>query len=288
MKNIFRNKKVLISVIVAVVIIAIAIVLFVVLGKSGDSKKSNSNSTIKFSNDKDLGSGGNKPQNDNNDNKISNDSENKTGNAITNNNSSEQPIIGSNVDDFYVNATEQFIKAFMDADEMQKFLDDYVDMKAYVAYENVKGDDSKFMNEYVSLSDDDPKIEETKQSCLAFPATYNMMINFIDVMIKQAEGLTNQLGNSVNVDEESNVDWKNLTEEDKKLVLKEIANPEKSAADEHITKIKITCALMQDDSDLYMVFYDDIVIFVCDEDGSSLAESMGESGMDFSGLDGLN
>ena len=52
MRNVFQNKKVLISIIVAVVVIVVAIVLFVVLGKNGDNKKSDGNSTIKFSDEK--------------------------------------------------------------------------------------------------------------------------------------------------------------------------------------------------------------------------------------------
>lgn len=265
MRNIFQNKKVLISIIAVVVIIVVAVVLFVVLGKSGNNKKSDGNSSIKFSEE----------------NKVTdktlagNDtSSNKTENG---NSTSSDSSIGSDVEDFHKKAAEQFVKAFMDEEEMKDFLENYVDIKAYVAYENVDGDETKFWDEYESIADDDPAIEETKQACLAVPSSYNTMLTILDSaiqMAKQYSEMANQTGNLVDDNTVNNtVDFDSITDEDKKLVLKAIKNPEKSENDENITRVTITCSWMQEDVDLDMVFYGDVVIFICDEEGTSLTES---------------
>lgn len=288
MKNIFQNKKVLISIIIAVVVIVIAIVLFVVLGKSGKDEKVAGNSVIKFSDDKNSGNSTGKVLDNKKDNEVSNNTENKVENKVGN--TSVDPIIGSDVEDFYVEATEKFTKAFMDETEMQDLIDNNIDMKAFVAYGNVNGDEKRFLDEYNSLADDDPKIEETKQACLAVPSSYKMMISFMDMAIQMAKQAGDMATNttddnsSIGISSNSNVDLESITEEDKKLVIKEIANPEKSEDDENITKIKITYSWMQEEVDLYMVFYGDVIIFICDEEGASLAES----GTSFSGLDEEN
>lgn len=288
MKNIFQNKKVLISIIIAVVVIVIAIVLFVVLGKSGKDEKVAGNSVIKFSDDKNSGNSTGKVLDNKKDNEVSNNTENKVENKVGN--TSVDPIIGSDVEDFYVEATEKFTKAFMDETEMQDLIDNNIDMKAFVAYGNVNGDEKRFLDEYNSLADDDPKIEETKQACLAVPSSYKMMISFMDMAIQMAKQAGDMATNttddnsSIGISSNSNVDLESITEEDKKLVIKEIANPEKSEDDENITKIKITYSWMQEEVDLYMVFYGDVIIFICDEEGTSLAES----GTSFSGLDEEN
>lgn len=275
MRNIFQNKKVLISIIVAVVIVVVAVVLFVVLGKSGNNKKSDGNSTIKF----------------NEENKVTNKTltSNDTSSNKTNggNSTSSDVSVGSDVEDFHKKAAEQFIKAFMDEDEMNDFLENYVDIKAYVAYEKVNGDETKFWDEYESLSDDDPSIEEVKQACLALPSAYNTMLTFIDSaiqMAKQYSEMANQTGNSL----DNTIDYDSFTDEDKKLVLKAIKNPEKSEKDENITRVTITCSWMQEDVDLDMVFYGDVVIFICDEEGTSLTESALNQGSGMSGFDEEN
>lgn len=276
MRNIFQNKKVLISIIVAVVVIVVAIVLFVVLGKNGDNKKSDGNSTIKFSDEK----------KDNN--------KTLAGNNTSSNKTDSDVSVGSEIEDFHKKAAEQFVKAFMDEDEMNDFLENYVDIKAYVAYENVNGDETKFWDEYESLTDEDPTIEEVKQACLEVPSSYKAMLTVIDSalqMAKQYGEMSNQTGDSVNDNSttaNNTIDFDSITDEDKKLVLKEIKDLEKSENDENITKITITCSWMQEDVDLDMVFYGDVVIFICDENGTSLTESGLDQGSEMSGLDDEN
>lgn len=265
MKNIFQNKKVLISIIVAVVVIVVAIVLFVVLGKNGNNKKSEGNSTIKFSEE----------------NKTSNKTLGKDNTTNNTSKGSSDVSTGSKVEDYHKKAAEKFVDAFMDEDEMNDFLENYVDVKAYVAYENVEGDETKFWDEYESLADDDPAVEKAKEAFLEVPASYNTMLVFIDSAIKMAEqyaDIENQTGNSV----ENTIDYENFTDEDKKIVLKAIEDPEQSDNDENITKVRITCSWMQEDVELDMVFYGDIVIYICDEEGISITESgsMNESGLD--------
>ena len=45
---------------------------------------------------------------------------------------------------------------------------------------------------------------------------------------------------------------------------------------------------MQEDVDLDMVFYGDVVIFICDEEGTSITESGLNQGSGMSGLDEEN
>lgn len=274
MRNIFQNKKVLISIIVAVVIIVVAIVLFVVLGTSGKNKKTGDNSTIKFSDD-------NSTSKDETTN-----SSNKTGDNKTNSTSSDD--IGGDIDEFYKNAVNKFTEAFMDEDAMGKFLDECMDLKAYVAYENIDGDESKFLSEYESIADDDPRIEETKTACLSIPSSYNMMMSIIDAamqMAKTAQNTTNQSEANVTGNFETSIDMEDITEEDKKLVLKDISEPEQSSDDENITKIKVTYTWMQEDADLYMIFYGDVVIYICDEEGTALTETGLNQGAEWSSGD---
>lgn len=281
MRNIFQNKKVLISIIVAVVVIAIAIVLFVVLGTGGKDKKAGGNSTIKFSDDNSVSE--NKTNSSSN---KTNDSSNETGNKSTNSSSADD--IGGDIDEFYKNALNKFTEAFMDKDAMEDFLEDCIDLKAYVAYENIEGDESKFLSEYESIADDDPRIEETKTACLEIPSSYSMMLTFIDAamqMAKSAQNTISQSGANVTEGFESSIDMEDITEEDKKLVLKDISEPEKSSDDENITKIKATYRWMQEDVDLYMVFYGDVVIYICDEEGVSLTQAGTLTGPEFSGSD---
>lgn len=113
------------------------------------------------------------------------------------------------------------------------------------------------------------------------------MLTFIDSamqMAKQYSEMSNQTGEST----DNTIDYDSFTDEDKKLVLKAIKNPEKSEDDENITKIRITCSWMQEDVDLDMVFYGDVVIFICDEEGTSITESGLNQGSGMSGLDEEN
>ena len=103
-------------------------------------------------------------------------------------------------------------------------------------------------------------------------------------MAKQYSEMSNQTGEST----DNTIDYDSFTDEDKKLVLKAIKNPEKSEDDENITKIRITCSWMQEDVDLDMVFYGDVVIFICDEEGTSITESGLNQGSGMSGLDEEN
>ncbi len=60
---------------------------------------------------------------------------------------------------------------------MQDFIDEYFDSKAYIAYENAELDDSKFMDEYNSINDDDEKIEETADKLIEIATILDSKVN---------------------------------------------------------------------------------------------------------------
>lgn len=260
MKNIFQNKKVLIATIVIAIVVVLAIVLFVVMGMSKDKKKSDGNNTIKFNETSNNTT--NKTENKTS-NKTSNKTDNKTDNEVS---TDDDDDIGGDIDKYYKTAAKKFAAGFMDKDDMQDFLESCVDVKAFVAYENIEGDESKFEDEYASIDDNDPKIAETEEAFAQLPGTYEMAMGMIDAMMSMA-GEMQESGNNVTLPENE------LTEEDKLMVLKDISKPKKSSDNSSITSIDVTYAWMGEDAKLTMIFFDDVVIYICDEDGKSVIDS---------------
>ena len=144
MKELFTNKKTLIPILLGVAIIIIAIVTFVVMGTS--KKKTTRVSTVKLDNTQPAT------------NEVENETKNEVDNEVENEVDEDKDF---DIEEFYQNAAKLFVKGFSGEDEMQDFIDEYFDSKAYIAYENAELDDSKFMDEYNSINDDDEKIEET-------------------------------------------------------------------------------------------------------------------------------
>ena len=130
------NKKILIGLLVLVLIVVVAIVSVKVL--NGEDKKEENNASI------------------NEINTVKN--ERSKDNEVENEVDEDKDF---DIEEFYQNAAKLFVKGFSGEDEMQDFIDEYFDSKAYIAYENAELDDSKFMDEYNSINDDDEKIEET-------------------------------------------------------------------------------------------------------------------------------
>lgn len=157
-----KNKRIMFPIIVSVVVIVIAIIIFVIIG-SGE-KNNKSNSTIRLGGNSENVSKSNTVDNtDDEDNTVDNDIDNSTDNSIDNtSNNTTNSVSDDNIDfdgdEFYLEASKAFVKGLMNSDDMNDFVNDYVDVKAYAACFDVNADDAKFMEEYQKLSDDDDKV----------------------------------------------------------------------------------------------------------------------------------
>ncbi len=156
MKELFTNKKTLIPILLGVAIIIIAIVTFVVMGTS--KKKTTRVSTVKLDNTQPATNELGNTYGNTSKNEVENETKNEVDNEVENEVDEDKDF---DIEEFYQNAAKLFVKGFSGEDEMQDFIDEYFDSKAYIAYENAELDDSKFMDEYNSINDDDEKIEET-------------------------------------------------------------------------------------------------------------------------------
>ena len=156
MKELFTNKKTLIPILLGVSIIIIAIFTFVVMGTS--KKKTTRVSTVKLDNTQPATNELGNTYGNTSKNEVENETKNEVDNEVENEVDEDKDF---DIEEFYQNAAKLFVKGFSGEDEMQDFIDEYFDSKAYIAYENAELDDSKFMDEYNSINDDDEKIEET-------------------------------------------------------------------------------------------------------------------------------
>ena len=156
MKELFTNKKTLIPILLGVAIIIIAIVTFVVMGTS--KKKTTRVSTVKLDNTQPATNELGNTYGNTSKNEVENETKNEVDNEVENEVDEDKDF---DIEEFYQNAAKLFVKGFSGEDEMQDFINEYFDSKAYIAYENAELDDSKFMDEYNSINDDDEKIEET-------------------------------------------------------------------------------------------------------------------------------
>lgn len=270
-----KNKKIVIPLIVIILVIVVAIGIFVFIGMSSKNDK-NKDSKIKF----DEGT-------------TSENTNNNTNTAGKDEDNSDDEI-GADVEEFYRVAIKKFIAGYMDEDDMETFLEDCLDAKAYLAYDNIDGDDAKFYDEYMSIPDDDEKIEEITKTFKQLPEGYKMVFAFMNMMGNMAENMnstnstntTDSDDNTVNMNITGNI--ADFSEEDKELKLVDIKEPEKSSGDNQITSIVCTISLLGQEDDLKMVFYGDTVIYICDKDGTSILEAADSGSDNESNLDLFN
>lgn len=223
MKDLLKNKRLVFPLVIILVVIVIAIVVFILIGKGANS--SDKVSTIKLGNS----TGNNATTNVTNasdENTTDNTTDNTSNNTLNSTSGDDFEFDG---DQFYLDAVESFMAGLMDEDDMQKFVDDHVDVKAYLAAYLVNGDDAEFLDEYSGIDDDDSKIEQVGEK-------------FLDL---------------VSSDE---------------YEIKSISDPKESGDDESITRITVTLKSDSETKKYRMVFYDDIVIYICDENGDSVID----------------
>lgn len=179
-----NNKRIVFPVVISIIVIVIAIIIFLIIGSSEKSKQENT-SVIKLGGNSENASTTNVADDtddeEDDENVVDNDTEkNSTENDTSNDTTdSDDDSIEFDGDEFYLDATKAFVAGLMDSEDMKDFIDNYVDIKAYVACYNVDADDEKFMEEYQSLSDDDDKVKEVGEKFEKLSSDNKFKVNSI-------------------------------------------------------------------------------------------------------------
>lgn len=250
MKELFKNKKTLIPILIGIAIVVIAIIAFVIIAITNNSSSSRVS---------EISLGNTQPTSNalGNTYGIENKVDNETNNEVKNEIDIDKDF---GIEDFYQDAAKKFIAGWQDEDEMQEFIDDYFDAHAFVAYDNINGDETRFLEEYNSISDDDEAISEVTDILLSLPSA-------IDQIAELAGEFSSMVENSTDENMED------LEDEDFNIVLKDIDTPETSEKDENITKITLTVEFMGDEEEIIMVFYGEVAIYMMDTDGNSILDA---------------
>ncbi len=255
-----KNKKILIAVIIAVVVIVVAVVAIFLVGKLGNSK--GKDDKIKFEEEN-----------------TTNTTENKTNTSNTNTTDDDEVEYDDDIPEYAKEATEKFVAALMDEDEMDTFIEENLDSKVYAAYDKVDGDDSKVMDEYANVTDDEAN--EITESFKAYPEQFKQLKNLMAAAEQMAneissdENLTNAIQNEVSNDTENDV--AEISSADFVFKLKKVTNFQESDDLDEVTRVDLVIGLADEEATLTMVFYDEIVVYIVDEDGESFLNT--DSGM---------
>ena len=225
MKDVLKNKRIIFPVIICLVVIAIAICIFIIMGlDTGDTQRV---SNIDLSGTSaDNGSGDTNVTNTEN-TTGSDDKDNKVKNETDDDDDDDDDDVEFGGEQFYLDSARDFVKGLTNADEMRSFVDNHLDVQAYIACYNVKGDDSKFMDEYNSLDLDDDTMKD-------------VIDKFADI----------------------------ATEENAKLTA--LTDPRQSGDSDAINRVTLTVKSGSKTKKIRMVFYQEIVIYIYDENGDSL------------------
>lgn len=146
------------------IVIVIAIIVFIIMGIDTDKGRV---SEIKLDNvtvNSNTNVTNTETQNSTND--IDDDEENTTQNRTRqeeeedDDDDDDEDEIDFDGESFYLETAQDFVKALNNKDDMADFVEKHVDAKAYIASYNVNGDDSKFMDEYMSIEVEDEEISD--------------------------------------------------------------------------------------------------------------------------------
>lgn len=242
MKNTVQSKKLIIPIIIFIAIVIIAVIVFILIGSDSKNKKSTpitfNDTTVEESNTDDM-----------NDTNTVDDEE-----LVTD--------IDETIPEFYKNAAEQYAMAINDEDEMNTFLEDYFDVKAYVAYDNIDGENDKFLEEYMDTEDDDTSVVKFEEDFRKSPISFRNLDTSVDE--QESNSNTTNQNTTENTVENATDSQTNVVEGDCELV--KLTNLQQSESDENITKVDIGINIGSDQVNFTMVFYEDLIIYIVDED----------------------
>lgn len=230
-----KNKRILFPIIISVIVIVIAIIIFILIG-SGE-KNNKSNSTIKLSGNSENSSKSNTVDNtdDEEDNTIDNDTDNATDENTTNDTSNNTTNSASD-DSIDFDGDEFYLKS----------------AKAFVAGLMNSDDMKDFVDKHVDVK--------------AYAACYDISADdakFMDEYQKLSDDDDKVLEVSKKFEELAS---------EKNLKLDAISNPKTSGDDENISRVTITLKKGDSTEKYRMMFYDDIVIYIADDNGDSIID----------------
>ena len=248
MNSFLRNKRIMFPIIISLIVIVIAIIVFILIGINPGKKQrvaeidlgsTSANSATNVAvidendnEDEDENRVLNNSENENDENgenEEDDDDENEIDDDDEEENNEEDEEIDFNGEEIYLNTANEFIDGLKDEEAMRSFIDNHLDIKAYIAYYNTNGEDSKFVEEYQNTDYDDEEAERI------------------------IENFTKLSGND-------NVKLTALTE------------PRQSSDDDSINRITLTIKTKNELENIRMVFYDDVVIYIYDDNLDPVAE----------------
>ena len=234
MKNILKNKRFMFPIIMCLIVIVIAIIVFIIMGIDTDKERV---SEIKLDNVV-VNSATNVTNTENSTKEDDEDDENTTKNSTgqdededdeDDGDEEQEEKIDFDGESFYLETAQDFVKALNNKDDMADFIEKHVDAKAYIASYNVKGDDSKFMDEYMSIEVDDEEISA-------------LIEKFQEIAVEDKAKLT------------------------------ALTDPRQSGDNEAISRVTLSIKTDDGSKKIRMVFYQNIVIYIYDNNGDSIVD----------------
>ena len=234
MKNILKNKRFMFPIIMCLIVIVIAIIVFIIMGIDTDKERV---SEIKLDNVV-VNSATNVTNTENSTKEDDEDDENTTKNSTgqdededdeDDGDEEQEEKIDFDGESFYLETAQDFVKALNNKDDMADFIEKHVDAKAYIASYNVKGDDSKFMDEYMSIEVDDEELSA-------------LIEKFQEIAVEDKAKLT------------------------------ALTDPRQSGDNEAISRVTLSIKTDDGSKKIRMVFYQNIVIYIYDNNGDSIVD----------------
>ena len=253
MRNLLQNKKIFIPICISVVVIMIAIVIFIVIGVKEKKGQQRNGGPIELNN------------------QVTNTTEqNSTNTANTTNTSNttgggtedvDYDEVLSNLDKDYRKAIIAFVEGLTNKDTMEEFIEKYFDITAYIAYSKIDGDESKFLEEYENVDEDEVKNVEEKLIAVA-------------EITGQLKDMASKLSSSL---EDSNTTEGSDAEDlELSIKIKKASDLETYNDDEKFEKTTVTIAFNEKDNECTFIFYDGILIYIENEDGTPMLEDLNE------------
>ncbi len=252
MRNLLQNKKIFIPICISVVVIMIAIVIFIVIGVKEKKNQQKAGGPIELSSNTQV-TNSTPEQNTTN----TSNSTNTTGNDTEDVDYDE---VLSNLDKDYRKAIVAFVEGMTDKDTMEEFIEKYFDITAYIAYTKIDGDESKFLEEYGNVDEDEAK--ELEEQLLAMPEA-------MEEMSAAMSQLSSAMASSNETEELEDLDFSIK-------IVKATDLEQYNDEDEKFEKTVVTISVDGKEDTGTFIFYDGILIYMEDADGKPMLDDLNE------------
>lgn len=247
MNNLFQNKKVLIAAGISVGVIILAIIIFIIIGVK-DKKNQQHAKVMEFNTVQTSEPTG------------SEEPKNESKNEVVEERKSNEEVL-EDMDEKYSKPILSFIDALLEEDDMESFIEDYFASKAYLAMQEDDYEDSKLMEIYETIDDDDAKDIEDK--LMEIPEK-------LAEVKKTKEGLS-ELSNTLD----------NTTSEGKNeeigIYITDVSDVEEyNEDDKDFVRAYLTLDILTVEKDLVITFYGEAIINITDDEGNSIFDIIDE------------